>query len=117
MKYISLEKRFVYKKELLIEKEIIKVDDFKLSIENLLRRFFFETNDAITRNQIITLISALIEQRSPHARYLVVCDETNNQPDHIDAGILVVDIYIQGNYNISAVIRNEGDLHDVNRFF
>jgi hypothetical protein len=82
----------------------------------LLRRFFFEFNDAVTRHQIIHLISTLIEQQSHNARYLVVCDETNNPPDHIDAGIIAVDIYIEGNYNINVIIRNEGELHDVNHF-
>jgi hypothetical protein len=62
------------------------------------RPFVFEPNDAITRQQVTSVIQTLfidlVAKRGIYD-YLVVCDESNNTPARIDRNELWVDIAIE----------------------
>ena len=62
------------------------------------RPFVFEPNDALTRQQITsviqTLLVDLVAKRGVYD-YLVVCDESNNTPARIDRNELWVDVAIE----------------------
>jgi phage tail sheath protein FI len=62
------------------------------------RPFVFEPNDALTRQQlqsvIQTLFVDLVAKRGIYD-YLVVCDESNNTPARIDRNELYVDVAIE----------------------
>ena len=52
------------------------------------RRLLFEQNDATTRAQFVgqvTPLLALIQSQSGIERFQVVCDETNNTQEDVDA--------------------------------
>jgi hypothetical protein len=62
------------------------------------RPFVFEPNDALTRQQITSVIQTLfvdlVAKRGVYD-YLVVCDESNNTPARIDRNELWVDVAIE----------------------
>jgi phage tail sheath protein FI len=62
------------------------------------RPFVFEPNDALTRQQIQSVIQTLfvdlVAKRGIYD-YLVVCDESNNTPARIDRNELYVDVAIE----------------------
>jgi phage tail sheath protein FI len=62
------------------------------------RPFVFEPNDALTRQQIQsviqTLLVDLVAKRGIYD-YLVVCDDSNNTPSRIDRNELYVDVAIE----------------------
>jgi phage tail sheath protein FI len=62
------------------------------------RPFVFETNDALTRQQITSVIQTLfvdlVAKRGIYD-YLVVCDDSNNTPARIDRNELYVDVAIE----------------------
>jgi len=68
------------------------------NIERTLNQFLFENNTQQTRLRVFTLIDnflAGILASDGLYSYDVVCDESNNTPDVIDANQLNVDIYVQ----------------------
>lgn len=67
-------------------------------LEIAARPFVFEPNDALTRQQISSVIQTLmvdIVAKRGIYDYLVVCDSTNNTPARIDRNELWVDIAIE----------------------
>lgn len=73
------------------------VSFLRFELNKLARPFLFQPNDQITRNQIATitsqLMNTLITQRAI-SDYLVVCDTSNNLPDTIAARELFMDVAI-----------------------
>lgn len=68
------------------------------SVNDFLLYHVFDPNDAITRRRIKSRIEQfldlLVSSRGLY-RYKVVCDDTNNKPQNIDEGILLVDGYLE----------------------
>jgi hypothetical protein len=66
--------------------DVDKVEDI---IHCVIVEHMFELNDQITRNSIAFLIKRKI---APHCSIptRVICDETNNQPDVIECGDVIV---------------------------
>ncbi len=68
------------------------------SIATSLRPFLFEFNEESTRSQIKGIINPYlgrIKARRGLYDFKVVCDETNNTADIIDANGLIVDVFVQ----------------------
>lgn len=68
------------------------------SIATSLRPFLFEFNEESTRSQIKGIINPYlgrIKARRGLYDFKVVCDETNNTTDIIDANGLIVDVFVQ----------------------
>lgn len=67
-------------------------------LQNIVRPFVFEPNDALTRSQVAGVVQSLfvdlVAKRGLYD-YLVVCDETNNTPARIDANELWIDVAIE----------------------
>jgi hypothetical protein len=60
--------------------------------------FLFEPNDQLTRNQISSVINALMQDlvsKRALYDYVVICDESNNGPARVDRNELYVDIAIE----------------------
>jgi phage tail sheath protein FI len=79
------------------------------SISTAARFTLFEFNDAFTREQFRNLVEPFL--RSVKARrgiydYRVVCDESNNPPDVIDANNFIGDIYIKPSRSINTIQLN-----------
>jgi hypothetical protein len=68
------------------------------AIEEFLDDFVFEFNDALTRLLIVDGLNPYLEnikRRRGLYAYSVVCDDSNNGPEIIDANEMYVDIFIQ----------------------
>lgn len=73
------------------------------TIEKSLEPFIFEPNNANTRLRVRNILSGFLDtvaaggglNTDRDAGYLIVCDETNNTPDRIDNGELIVDIFVK----------------------
>lgn len=73
------------------------------TIEKTLEPFIFEPNNANTRLRVRSLINGFLDtvaaggglNSDNDAGYLVVCDETNNTPDRVDNGELIINIFIK----------------------
>jgi phage tail sheath protein FI len=68
------------------------------SIEQAARAQLFEFNDAITRSNFINIVEPYlrdVKAKRGISEFLVVCDETNNTPDIIDANEFKGDVYIK----------------------
>ena len=60
--------------------------------------FLFEFNDEITRTNFVNIVEPFlrdVQSKRGIFDYIVICDETNNTPDIIDANEFVADIYIK----------------------
>ena len=60
--------------------------------------FLFEFNDEITRTNFVNIVEPFlrdVQSKRGIFDYVVICDETNNTPDIIDANEFVADIYIK----------------------
>lgn len=68
------------------------------SIEQAARAQLFEFNDAITRTNFINIVEPYLRDvraKRGITEFLVVCDETNNTPDVIDANQFKADIFVK----------------------
>ena len=68
------------------------------SIEKAARAQLFEFNDAITRSNFINIVEPYLRDvRSKRGitEFLLVCDESNNTPDIIDANQFKADIFVK----------------------
>ena len=68
------------------------------SIERASRASLFEFNDAITRTNFINITEPFlrdVKAKRGIQDFIVICDETNNTPDVIDANEFKADIYIK----------------------
>jgi hypothetical protein len=68
------------------------------TIEFAARAQLFEFNDAITRTNFINIVEPYLRDvraKRGITEFLVICDETNNTPDVIDANQFKADIYIK----------------------
>ena len=68
------------------------------SIERASRASLFEFNDAITRTNFINITEPFlrdVKAKRGIQDFVVICDETNNTPDVIDANEFIADIYIK----------------------
>ena len=60
--------------------------------------FLFEFNDEITRTNFVNIVEPFlrdVQSKRGIFDYVVICDETNNTPEIIDANEFVADIYIK----------------------
>jgi hypothetical protein len=76
------------------------------AIESAARSQLFEFNDIITRSNFVNIVDPYlrdVKAKRGITEYLVVCDETNNTPDIIDANEFRADIYIQPARSINFV--------------
>jgi len=68
------------------------------SIERASRASLFEFNDAITRTNFVNITEPFlrdVKAKRGIQDFVVICDETNNTPDVIDANEFKADIYIK----------------------
>lgn len=79
------------------------------AIARAARASLFEFNDEFTRAQFISLVEPFlrtVKGRRGVTDYKVVCDETNNTPQIIDANQFVGDIYIKPSRSINFIQLN-----------
>ena len=68
------------------------------SIERAARAQLFEFNDSITRANFVNIVEPYlrdVQAKRGITDFLVVCDETNNTPDVIDANEFRADIFVK----------------------
>ena len=68
------------------------------TIERAARAQLFEFNDAITRSNFVNIVEPYlrdVQGKRGITDFLVVCDETNNTPDIIDANEFRADIFVK----------------------
>jgi hypothetical protein len=76
------------------------------SIEQAARAQLFEFNDAITRTNFINIVEPYLRDvraKRGITEFLIVCDESNNTPDVIDANQFKADIFIKPARSINFV--------------
>jgi Phage tail sheath protein subtilisin-like domain/Phage tail sheath C-terminal domain len=79
------------------------------AISKAARSSLFEFNDAFTRSQFVNLVAPFlrtVQSRRGIYDFKVVCDESNNTPDIIDANQFVGDIYIKPARSINFIQLN-----------
>ena len=88
----------------------INVRRLFLTIENQIGRIargqLFEFNDAITRNNFVNIVEPYlrdIKAKRGITDFQIVCDESNNTPDIIDANEFKADIYIKPSRSINFI--------------
>jgi len=67
-------------------------------LDDAVKPFLFEQNDATTRNNAFSVVSRLLDNLVSQRGlfdYLVVCDSTNNTPARIDRNELHIDVAVQ----------------------
>ena len=68
------------------------------TIERAARAQLFEFNDAITRANFVNIVEPYlrdVQAKRGISEFLVICDETNNTPDIVDANEFRADIFIK----------------------
>ena len=68
------------------------------AISNAAKDFLFEFNDEITRTSFVNIVEPFlrdVQSKRGIFDYVVICDETNNTGEIIDANEFVADIYIK----------------------
>ena len=94
------------------------VNYIRKALQPISNNFLFEPNDKVTRDQIKqsveSLMNDLVAKRAVYD-YLVVCDETNNDPSRIARNELYVDVAIAPVRAVEFIyiplrIRNPGDV-------
>lgn len=68
------------------------------TIESAARSQLFEFNDIITRSNFINIVDPFlreVQSKRGITDYLLICDESNNTPDIIDANEFKADIFVQ----------------------
>jgi hypothetical protein len=76
------------------------------SIEQAARAQLFEFNDAITRSNFINIVEPYLRDvraKRGITEFLIVCDETNNTPDIIDANQFKADIFVKPTRSINFI--------------
>jgi hypothetical protein len=76
------------------------------AISKTSRDFLFEINDELTRNNFINIVTPYlrdVQAKRGITDFLVVCNETNNTPDVIDANEFKADFYIQPSRSINFI--------------
>ena len=76
------------------------------SIEQAARAQLFEFNDSITRSNFINIVEPYLRDvraKRGITEFLVVCDETNNTPEVIDANEFKADIFVKPARSINFV--------------
>lgn len=76
------------------------------AIEVAARSQLFEFNDIITRSNFVNIVDPYlrdVQSKRGITSYSVVCDETNNTPDIIDANEFRADIFVQPNRSINFI--------------
>ena len=66
----------------------------------------FEFNDSITRSNFVNVVDPYlrdVKAKRGVSDYLIVCDETNNTPDIIDANEFRADIYLKPERSINFI--------------
>jgi len=81
----------------------------KRALVGISKYYLFELNDDVTRRQLTNIMEPYlrdVQGRRGILDFRLVCDETNNPPDIVDANQLVVDIYIRPNKSINYIQLN-----------
>ena len=68
------------------------------SIEGAARAQLFEFNDATTRTNFINIVEPYLRDvkgKRGITEFIIVCDETNNTPDVVDANQFKADIFVK----------------------
>lgn len=76
------------------------------AVKNFLEDYLFDLNDEGTRTIIEGKLEGYLETikaRKGITGYDVICDETNNSPEDIDANRLIVDIFIKPSRSIEDI--------------
>ena len=76
------------------------------AIESAARDQLFEFNDIITRTNFVNIVDPYlrdVQAKRGITDYVLICDETNNTPDIIDANEFRADIYVQPARSINFV--------------
>lgn len=76
------------------------------AIESAARDQLFEFNDAITRSNFVNIVEPYLRDvraKRGITEFLVICDETNNTPDVIDANEFQADIFVKPARSINFV--------------
>jgi len=66
----------------------------------------FEFNDSITRSNFVNVVDPYlrdVKAKRGVTDYLIICDETNNTPDIIDANEFRADIYLKPERSINFI--------------
>ena len=78
----------------------------KKRIGNIAKRFLFEFNDAESREAFRlsteTVLRGVVANRGIFD-FRIVCDDTNNTPEAIDAGIFVADVFVKPTKSINFI--------------
>ena len=67
-------------------------------LREFLKDYLFELNDEITRGIIVAKIDLFMKDVKAQrgvSDYIIVCDNTNNSPNDVQAGILNIDLYVK----------------------
>jgi hypothetical protein len=78
-------------------------------ISNASTYTLFEFNDTFTRGQFVSMVEpflSTVKSRQGVHDYTIICDETNNPPNVVDAGQFVGDIYIKPTRSINYIRLN-----------
>jgi len=78
-----------------VRRLFITIED---SIERASRASLFEFNDALTRTNFVNIVEPFlrdVKSKRGIQDFVVICDETNNTPDVIDANEFKADIYVK----------------------
>jgi hypothetical protein len=78
-----------------VRKLFITIED---TIERASRASLFEFNDAVTRTNFVNIVEPYlrdVQAKRGIQDFVVICDETNNTPDVIDANEFRADIYVK----------------------
>jgi len=76
------------------------------TIERAARAQLFEFNDVITRSNFINIVEPYlrdVKAKRGMSDFLVICDETNNTPDIIDANQFRADIFVKPERSINFI--------------
>lgn len=81
--------------------------ELKNYISQVADTFVFEQNDAITRNNFLSIVNpylSTIQQQQGLTAFKVVMDETNNPPSVVDQNQLIGQIYLQPTRTVEFII-------------
>ena len=99
--------------------EALLLESIKRDIETVLSSYVYEPNDTITRNSVCSEIEGCLQTYALDD-YTVVCDESNNQPETVDRGLLRVEVAVlfinsaNGFYYIPIEMRGEDFEEQIN---
>ena len=71
------------------------LNTIELQVEEVLKNFVFDYNNAVTRLTIVNAITPILESikdAGALAKYEIIMDETNNTPDIVDEAFAIIDI-------------------------